>query len=69
MVIDNKYLVGNIGWLPRCGAYGVELYFLPHWDRSRQMVETVIHHISFSFLWLGWRRWPYINWQLDKRGE
>ena len=67
MVIDNKYMVGRIGWLPDRCTHGVELYFFPDWERDRPMHDDVIHHSNFTFAWRGWKLWPFINWQLDER--
>lgn len=67
MVIDNKYMVGSIGWLPERCTHGVDLYFLPQWDTRVSKYAVVIHWANFTLAWCGWRRWPYVSWHRDER--
>ena len=67
MVVDNKYLLGSIGWLPEKVAYGVSLSIFPQNDRKRAFAELIIAYVHFDFVWGGWRRWPYINFCFDGR--
>lgn len=67
MIFDNKYFLGNIGWLPERMTWGASILFFPKPERERPKYSIIISYAYFEFAWCGWRRWPYINLARDSR--
>ena len=51
MILDNRYFLGSIGWLPEKVAYGVSMSILPQNDRKRAFAELIISWAFFDFVY------------------
>lgn len=67
MIIDNKYLLGQVGWIPEYHSYGVYLCVLPQCERERAQYSLVISHSFLKIVWAGWTRWPLVRYWKDER--